>query len=157
MLSIISEGGRHVDPSEEHYCTSEKGMYLVEIIVHNNCLCFLQKKAIQKVNKDIEKESEEGTCTYTCRNCFHFQASSCASRNNATQHLELTGYASIVYIPLEFMKTLLLMEATLQAENEVHRPSQSLVVISTYNHVLIGTIATKGTTPSSHQTGSGIN
>ena len=41
QVLIFSEGRRHVDTSEEHYCTSEKGTHLGEIIVHNNCLCFL--------------------------------------------------------------------------------------------------------------------
>ena len=65
------------------------------------CVLALQKKAIQKSNKDIEKEAEDGT-VYT-----------------DNTEISFTNFTVHVWYVLEFMKTLLLMEATLKAENEV--------------------------------------
>lgn len=70
------------------------------------CTCVptpLQKKAIQKSNKDIEKEAEEGQNSLL---------------NYSLSHIQY--YIICIMCCTEFMKTLLLMEATLRAENEVY-------------------------------------
>ena len=65
-----------MDPSEEHYCTSQKGI----LIVHNSkCMCittvdvFCRKKPYRKLTRMLRKKLKKVcTCTYTCRNHFAF-------------------------------------------------------------------------------------
>ena len=68
------------------------------------------------MTKDIEKEGEEGISLATCMydDSVGLYVSHCTSI-----HVHACHSVSLPYIPLEFMKTLLLMEATLKAENEV--------------------------------------
>ena len=100
----------------------------VIFISHFYTLYSLQKKAIQKSNKDVEREGEEGSLLVYVHVFFVMTEYTYIPVELYVSHY-CNGIQCLFFIPPEFMKTLLLMEATLKAENEVSNFSCTCVYI----------------------------